>query len=173
MSKLFEENAFLMDSARVSDVSKELFGMIWRQKADEANTVAALDLLSRMLSVHYGKQVFVIVDEYDVPMAKALGTSYYDKVRDMIEHMLSYICKTNRYVKGVILSGCLCTVKNSSYTGVNNIVPYTVLTPVHATSIGFTEDDVKKLLNDAGLSGQYDLVAEWYDGYLFGRDKML
>ena len=155
-----------------NEADKELFRALEFQKADEVNTTAALDLLSRMLRVHYGKQVFVIIDEYDVPMAKALGTPYYDKVRDMIEHMLSYICKTNDNVKAVVLSGCLYTVKNSTYTGVNNIQPYTVLSPIYAASIGFTDENVKKLLADAGLSAQYDTVAEWYDGYMFGRDKM-
>ncbi len=87
----------------------------------------------------------------------------------MIEHMLSYVCKTNENVKGVILSGCLYTVKNSTYTGVNNIIPYTVLSPNFASSIGFTDDNVKKLLEDAGLSDRYDTVSEWYDGYIFGQ----
>ena len=125
-----------------------------------------------MLRSYYKQKVFVIIDEYDVPMAKALGSPEYDKVRDMIEHMLSYVCKTNENVKGVILSGCLYTVKNSTYTGVNNIIPYTVLSPNFASSIGFTDDNVKKLLEDAGLSDRYDTVSEWYDGYIFGREKM-
>ena len=172
ISKLFEEYAFLLESPKISDVSKEFFMAIWKQKGNEANTIAAVDFLSRMLRDHYGKPAFVIIDEYDVPMAKALGTPYYDRVRDMIEHMLSYVCKTNDNVKAVVLSGCLYTVKNSTYTGVNNIQPYTVLSPIYASSIGFTDEDVKKLLDDAGLSSQYDTVAEWYDGYMFGRDKM-
>ena len=155
-----------------SEADQEIFKELTFQKADEDNTVAALDLLSRMLRVHYGKQVFVIIDEYDVPMAKALGTPYYDQVRDMIEHMLSYVCKTNENVKTVILSGCLYTVKNSTYTGVNNIIPYTILSPLYASSIGFTDEDVKKLLRDAGLSDMYPTVEEWYDGYIFGRERM-
>ena len=125
-----------------------------------------------MLRICYNKPVFIIIDEYDVPMAKALDTPAYDQNRDMIEHMLSYVCKTNENVKAVILSGCFYTVKNSTYTGVNNIIPYTVLNPNYASYIGFTDDDVKKLLADVGLENQYDTVSEWYDGYIFGRDKM-
>lgn len=162
----------ITENPEQNEADQCLFRALEFQKADEVNTIAALDLLTRMLYVHYGKQVFVIIDEYDVPMAKALGTPYYDKVRDMIEHMLSYVCKTNSNVKAVMLSGCLYTVKNSTYTGVNNITPYTVLSPLHASSIGFTDENVKQLLKDAGLSEQYDTVAEWYDGYMFGRDKM-
>ena len=172
MSKLFEDNAFLMDSPEVSDVSKKFFEMVWRQQGKQENTEQALDLISFMLRQHFGKPAFILIDEYDVPMAKALGTPYYDKVRDMIEHMLSYVCKTNSNVKGVILSGCLYTVKNSTYTGVNNIIPYSVLSPLFASSIGFTDENVRKLLSDAGLSEEYNTVAEWYDGYLFGRERM-
>ena len=90
----------------------------------------------------------------------------------MVEHMLGYVCKTNSNVKGVILSGCLYAVKNSAYTGVNNIIPYTILSPLYASSIGFTDEDVRKLLCDAGLEGLYATVEEWYDGYIFGRERM-
>ena len=162
----------ILVSDRIDEADRELFVRLKYQKTDEVNLIAALDLLTRVLCNHYKKQVFVIIDEYDVPMAKALNTPYYDKVRDMIEHMLSYVCKTNDNVKAVMLSGCLYTVKNSTYTGVNNIIPYTVLSPVYATAIGFTDDNAKRLLKDAGLEEQYDTVAEWYDGYIFGRDKM-
>ena len=125
-----------------------------------------------MLHAFYNKPIFIIIDEYDVPMAKALNTSAYDQTRDMIEHMLSYVCKTNENVKAVIFSGCFYTVKNSTYTGVNNIIPYPVLNPNYASYIGFTDDDVKQLLADVDLKDRYDTVSEWYDGYIFGREKM-
>ena len=172
VSSIYDDYDNLLDSPKVSDVHKEFFVKLQRKESNQAETIHALALLCQMLFDNYGKPVFVIIDEYDVPMAKALGTPYYDKVRDMIEHMLSYVCKTNSNVKGVILSGCLYTVKNSTYTGVNNIIPYTILSPIYASSIGFTDEDVKQLLEDAGLSHQYDAVAEWYDGYMFGREKM-
>ena len=159
-------------SEKVREADRNRLKELEDENANETNTIAVLDLLTRMLHAHYEKPVFVIIDEYDVPMAKAYGTPAYEKTRDMIEHMLSYVCKTNEHVKAVILSGCLYTVKNSTYTGVNNIVPYTVLSPIHDSLIGFTDENVKKLLSDAGISDRYDLVAEWYDGYLFGEEKM-
>ena len=162
----------ITDSVAVKESDQELFAALETQRADEANIIAALDLLTRMLHDHYGKPVFVLIDEYDVPMAKALDTPYYDRVRDMVEHMLSYVCKTNENVKGVLLSGCLYTVKNSTYTGVNNIVPYNVLSANFASAIGFTDGEVQKILADAGLEERYGDVKEWYDGYLFGREKM-
>ena len=167
--KLFES---ILQGERIDEDDKTIFKALKQQTANEANTVAALDLLSRMLRTYYKIPVFIIIDEYDVPMAKALNTPAYEQTRDMIEHMLSYVCKTNENVKAVILSGCLYTVKNSTYTGVNNIIPYTVLNPNYASSIGFTDNEVKKLLSDAGLPEHYETVKEWYDGYIFGRETM-
>ena len=172
ISTLCKESAYLLQSDSTDPADRQLLEQLRYRKGEKEDYIEALALLARMLHDHYGKQVFIIIDEYDVPMAKALGTGHYDKVRDMVEHMLSYVCKTNENVKAVMLSGCLYTVKNSTYTGVNNIIPYTVLSPIYASDIGFTDEDVRKLLDDAGLPEQYDTVAEWYDGYMFGRDKM-
>ena len=172
ISTLSKDWEILLASKLVNQYDKILLEKIMRRESIEEDSIEILDLLSRMLRDHYGKPVFVIIDEYDVPMAKAVGTPYYDKVRDMVEHMLSYVCKTNSNVKGVILSGCLYTVKNSTYTGVNNIIPYTVLSPIYASSIGFTDENVKQLLKDAEMPELYDTVEEWYDGYIFGRDRM-
>ena len=172
VSELCKTYNELLESDAIGEEDKVLLKALRNQTANEANTIAVFGLLSRMLCLHYGKPAFVIIDEYDVPMAKALGTPAYEKVRDMIEHMLSFVCKTNANVKAVMLSGCLYTVKNSTYTGVNNIIPYTVLSPSFASGIGFTDIDVRKVLDDAGLPDKYDLVSEWYDGYIFGRDKM-
>ena len=172
VSNVCKEFAYLLESKNTDDADKELLDALRYRKGDPEDTIAALDLLARMLRDHYGRPAFVIIDEYDVPMAKSLEKPFYDEVRDLVEHMLSYVCKTNDNVKGVILSGCLYTVKNSTYTGVNNIIVHTILSPNFAPAIGFTDDNVKKLLEDAGLSERYDTVAEWYDGYIFGREKM-
>ncbi len=162
----------LLDSDKIIASTKRFFERLLDRMAEQPDTEQSLALFCQMLKKRYGKPAYVIIDEYDVPMAKALGTEHYDRTRDMIEHMLSHVCKTNDDVKAVILSGCLYTVKNSIYTGVNNISHYSVLSPKYATSIGFTDGDVRKLLGDAGLEDRYDTVEEWYDGYLFGRDKM-
>ena len=172
VSRICENNRFLLESERVSNVSKNFFKKLWNQDAEQPNTEQGIDLICQMLKQYYDKPVFVIIDEYDVPMAKAMGTPYYDKVRDMIEHMLSYVCKTNANVKAVMLSGCLYTVKNSVYTGVNNIIPYTILAPRFASYIGFTDGDVREILEKAMMPEQYKTVSEWYDGYIFGREKM-
>ncbi|MBQ9009626.1 MAG: AAA family ATPase [Clostridia bacterium] len=172
ISTVCKEWDVLLSSEKVNGNDKVLLESLMKRESKQEGTREALDLLSRMLCAHYQKPVFIIIDEYDVPMAKAYGTPAYDKVRDMIEHMLSSVCKTNRQVKGTLRSGCRYTVKNSTSTCVNNITPYTVLSPLFSTAIGFTDENVRKLLEDAGLVDLYDTVEEWYDGYIFGRDRM-
>lgn len=172
VSEMCESYRFLLKSEATGEASKYFLDTLLRRKGKQPDTEQALELLCRMCREHFGKPVFVLIDEYDVPMAKALDAPYYDRVRDMVEHMLSYVCKTNGNVRGVLLSGCLYTVKNSTYTGVNNIVPYNILTANFASAIGFTDGEVQKILADAGLEERYEDVKEWYDGYLFGREKM-
>ena len=172
VSEMCESYRFLLKSEATGEASKYFLDTLLRRKGKQPDTEQALELLCRMCREHFGKPAFVLIDEYDVPMAKALDAPYYDRVRDMVEHMLSYVCKTNGNVRGVLLSGCLYTVKNSTYTGVNNIVPYNSLTANFASAIGFTDGEVQKILADAGLEERYEDVKEWYDGYLFGREKM-
>ena len=172
ISKACGDHDYLLESPKIARYNKKFFEQLLAQEAKKTNTEQALDLLCQMLNQHYQKPAFVIIDEYDVPMARALETPFYDDVRQMIERTLSFVCKTNPNVKAVLLSGCLYTVKNSTYTGVNNIVPFTVLSPAFASGIGFTDADVRQLLADAGFPERYEEVEEWYDGYLFGRERM-
>ena len=172
ISKACGDHDYLLESPKIARYNKKFFEQLLAQEAKKTNTEQALDLLCQMLNQHYQKPAFVIIDEYDVPMARALETPFYDDVRQMIERTLSFVCKTNPNVKAVLLSGCLYTVKNSTYTGVNNIVPFTVLSPAFASGIGFTDGDVRQLLADAGFPERYGEVEEWYDGYLFGRERM-
>ena len=172
VSDLFGRHRDLLESDAISKERKELLLRFCAEAADQVHLEKSLDLLSQILAAHYHRPAFAIVDEYDAPMAKALGTPFYEQVSDMVEHMLSYVCKTNDSVRAVLLSGCLYTVRNSAYTGVNNIIPYTVLSANYATSIGFTDEDVRRLLDDAGIPEHAGVVEEWYDGYVFGRDKM-
>ncbi|MDO4803838.1 MAG: AAA family ATPase [Lachnospiraceae bacterium] len=169
MLKPFED---ILEASEINEPDKVIFRKLEYQEANREDTIAALALITSMLHDYYKKPVFVIIDEYDAPMSKAYGTPFYDKVREMIGHMLSFICKTNSNVKSVMLSGCLYTIKNSAYTGVNNIVTYTVLSPLYASAIGFTDENVRMLLADAGLANLYDTVVEWYGGYIFGRERM-
>ena len=172
ISRLCEANRFLLNSIKVSDASKLFFERLQYREGNVADTIQALDLLAQMMHSHFGYPAFILIDEYDTPMTKTAGYRCHAKVQDMIEKMLSLVCKTNYHVKGVLLSGVLHTVKNSSYESVNNIITCSVLSPEYDSMIGFTEEDVKKLLTDAGLEGTFPVIRDWYDGYIFGNRHM-
>ena len=172
VSRTCEELKEAFVDQRTDPLNMEAFLRLRRKESRQQDTEQALDLLCQMLRQVYGKPAFVLIDEYDVPMAKSFGTPHYDQVREMIERTLSYVCKTNKNVQGVLISGCLYAVKNSTYTGVNNIIPYTVFSPLYDSAIGFTDEEVGRILGDAGVMDQRKVVCEWYDGYIFGREKM-
>ncbi len=162
----------LLTAEDIYSDEKENYMELLRRKGNRDQLLQAPAFLCEMLSRHYGKPAYVLIDEYDVPMARTAGTEAYDPTRNMIEKMLSYVCKTNENVAGVVLTGCLYTVKNSTYTGVNNIRPYTVMTDTFSTAIGFTEAEVEKLLADGEISDRLPQVQEWYNGYIFGQDHI-
>ncbi len=167
--EVYRDHAYLLSSEYLDDDDKEMFSELKKGEASKSTTILGVSFLCEMLKKHWDKQVFVIIDEYDVPMANAVGTPAYEDVLDMIQKMLSSVCKTNSNVKAVMISGCLYTIKNSSYTGLNNIRPKTILTNRYAMYFGFTDEEVKQILTAAGYSGKYDEVKKTYDGYIFGN----
>ena len=168
IARIFRYHSYLLDSTDLDEGDKRKFASLKEERESEAGTMDGLNFLCEMLFKHHGKTVFVIVDEYDVPMASAYGTKWYDSVRIMIEKMLSSVCKTNQYIESVMVSGCLYAIKNSAYTGLNNTQTYNVLSYDYADCFGFTEKEVEQLLAAAGLSDKLTESKEWYDGYIFG-----
>ena len=162
----------LFESPNISKADKDRFMELRSGKAEKQDIIMALAFLCRVFAGIYGKPTYVLIDEYDVPMARTAGTEAYDPTRHMIEKMLSNVCKTNENVAGVVLTGCLYTVKNSTYTGVNNIRPYTVMSDTFSTAIGFTVAEVERILEDGGISDRLPQVQEWYNGYIFGQEHI-
>lgn len=115
VSALSKKYGFLLESSKVNRFDKDLLVKLIQKESGLEDTIEVLDLLSRMLHAQYNRPVFVIIDDYDFPIAEALGTPAYEMVQNMISHMLSYICKTNDNVKAVILSGCMYSVTNTSH----------------------------------------------------------
>ena len=125
--------------------------------------------LTRILYTIYGKQVIVLIDEYDVPLAKAQENGYYHEMLDVIRGMFSVALKTNYYLKFGVVTGCLRITKESIFTGVNNFSSYSVLDRRFSTYFGFTDDEVQLMLEEAGMAEKAELTRSWYDGYIFGN----
>lgn len=129
----------------------------------------ALLRLSSLLCKHYGKQVILLIDEYDVPLDKAFQYGYYDEMVSLIRNMFGNALKTNPNLFFAVLTGCLRISKESIFTGLNNLKVLTLTDVRFDEYFGFTDTEVKDMLEYYGLSGHYAEVKEWYDGYRFGN----
>lgn len=125
-------------------------------------------LLTRMLEIHFKKSAVIILDEYDVPIAKASSNGYYSQMLDVMRAMMSTTLKDNTSLDFAVITGCLKIAKESIFTGTNNFVSDTILSPRLSESFGFTQADVDQMLKDAGLESQSAEIKAWYDGYHFG-----
>lgn len=132
-----------------------------------------------MMNAVYGKQVILLIDEYDVPLAKAQSNGYYRQMLELIRGLMSTSLKTNEYLKFAVVTGCLRIPKDtegvagqSIFTGVNNFASYSVLDEEFAQYYGFTHADVEKMLEEFGLSEKTDVFRNWYDGYVFGNTEV-
>lgn len=128
----------------------------------------SLYLMSRLLYKHHGKEVIILIDEYDVPLQKAEANGYYDDMTDLISQFFGYGMKTNDYVLFSVITGCLRIAKESIFTGFNNPKVHTIVDDQYDEWFGFTDEEVCQMLHYYELDEYYETTKEWYDGYLFG-----
>lgn len=168
---------FLRDSDKLSDEEKALYRQLVQTgtaqggiyaMTDEALS-ASLNTLSQLLAKHYGRKVVILIDEYDVPLDKAFQGGYYDEMVSLIRNLFGNALKTNDSLQFAVLTGCLRISKESIFTGLNNLNVMTVSDPYFCDSFGFTDDDVKELLDYYGLGAYHDAMRDWYNGYQFGN----
>lgn len=169
VSDLYKEHLYLLDSEKVNSYDKELIRRIAAGGATVTDVKKSVALLIRTMSVHYGKPVVFLLDEYDVPAAKASSHGYYANMLEVIRAMLSTALKDNRYLQFSVITGCLKIAKESIFTGTNHFVSDTMSSSGFNEYFGFTEDDVRKLLQDAGMESRAEMMKAWYDGYHFGN----
>ena len=170
---------FLLQSNELSDGNKrDLQYLLDLDNLEKVSSSVKLQFslqkLTQFLYQHYGKKAIVLIDEYDVPLAKASVRGYYNQMVDVIRGMLGNVLKTNTYLKKAVLTGCLRVSKESIFTGLNNISVNTVFSRdvELATGVGFTKDETIDMLDYYGLSSFYNIVKEWYDGYNFANHEM-
>ena len=161
----------------VNGADAEIFNRLMYQRASEADIQNSLKVIMRMMNAVYGKPVILLIDEYDVPLSKAsenntLGNRYYVQMLDVIKGILSIALKTNEYLKFAVITGCLRIAKESIFTGTNNFMFYSVLDEDFSEYFGFTQNEVNRLLAEAGCDGKADIIREWYDGYVFGDSQV-
>lgn len=154
-----------------------IFSRLKAQQATDADIQNSLKTIMRMMHAVYGKPVILLIDEYDVPLAKASEKNsaqnrYYEQMLDVIKGMLSIALKTNEYLKFAVITGCLRIAKESIFTGTNNFMSYSVLDEDFSQYFGFTTKEVADLLKAADCLDKADIIREWYDGYAFGNSQV-
>lgn len=162
------EHSYLADSDKVSENDKKKFSFLEKDSADQKEIAGSLKTLTRMMAAHYGRPAVLLIDEYDVPLARAHSEGYYQDMLNLLRSMLSAVMKTNPHLEFAVLTGCLRIAKESIFTGVNNFVSHSISDKEYSGCFGFTEDEVKRLLASAGMESHFDEMRQWYDGYRFG-----
>ncbi|MDO4555774.1 MAG: AAA family ATPase [Lachnospiraceae bacterium] len=165
---LCKQYSFLEESSYVDRDDKTIFKQLKAQNSTPENLKDCLYTLTRMLFSHYRKPVIVLIDEYDVPLAKASDHGYYIEMLEIIRALFSNVLKTNKYLKFAVITGCLRISKESIFTGSNNFVANSISDNRFEEWIGFTQQDVSKLLTDAHFTDKMEEIRIWYDGYRFG-----
>ena len=166
VSYLYKSYLFLANEC--SGVDIELFTKILDRKASPVELGDSLFFLASLLYKHYGKKVIILLDEYDVPLAKAESNGYYPEMLSVVRSMLLSVLKDCPYTHKGILTGCLRVSKESLFTGLNNLAVYSVTSGKYSSIFGFTEEEVARLLKDTGLEDKASVVRQWYDGYSIG-----
>ena len=155
----------------------EIFERLRYQHGSLSDVKGSLKTIMRMMNAVYGRPVILLIDEYDVPLAKASEKNtaqnrYYEQMLDVIKGMMSFALKTNEYLKFAVVTGCLRIAKESIFTGTNNFASCSVLDDRFSRYFGFTQDEVDTLLAAADLTQKADVFKSWYDGYVFGCSQV-
>lgn len=159
---------YLLDSDRLTSYDKEAFVELLQKNMTEGTLCTSLKILSELLEKHHSCKVILLIDEYDVPLAKAFERGYYDKMVLFIRNMLEHTLKTNDSLKFSVLTGCMRISKESIFTGLNNLKVLSIAEVQFDEAFGFTNNEVREMLEYYGFSQHYEEVKEWYDGYQFG-----
>ena len=159
----------LSDSTELDETDHELLTQLKKKEMTNDSLVYSIRELTELLEKHYGSKVIVLIDEYDVPLAKANENGYYDEMVLLVRNLFENALKTNSSLKFAVLTGCLRIAKESIFTGLNNFKVYSITDKSFDETFGFTDAEVKELLRYYGQEKYYETVKEWYDGYRFGN----
>lgn len=165
---------FLAESDKLSDNEKAQYKALialdnGKYTMDDDILISGIQMLSHLLYKHYGQKTVILIDEYDVPLDKAFENGYYKEMVSLIRGIFGMALKTNDSLQFAVLTGCLRISKESIFTGLNNFEVLSVLNTQYDEAFGFTDGEVKQILEDYNLSDHYPDVKEWYDGYHFGN----
>ena len=169
ISEACKQHVYLLDSDEIDEGDKLVFQKLKTCSASMMEIQSCILRITNMLKSYYKKPVILLIDEYDVPIAKASSNGYYKEMLEIMKGLLSTALKDNSSLKFAVITGCLKIAKESIFTGTNNFVSDTISSTRYNEYYGFTQQDVDKLLADAEIEEKAELIKEWYDGYNFGE----
>ena len=162
----------LANSNKLNEDDLLPYRKIRKMQGEVADIKNSLKMFCRLLEKHYGQKVILLIDEYDVPLDKAYTNGYYSQMIEVIRSMFSASLKSNDSLFFAVLTGCLRVSKESIFTGLNNLVVHSISDERFDEYLGFTDEEIKKILKDYNIENYYDEVKQWYDGYLFGEQEI-
>ena len=167
IADLCVEHRYLLSSDKVEPYDKDLMERVIQRHATSIDIKNSIFSLTRALHAYYGKQVILLIDEYDVPIAKANSQGYYLEMLDLMKGVMQAL-KDNTFLRMAVITGCLKIAKESIFTGTNNFVSDTITSSRLNEYFGFVQSDIDKILRDSGAEDHAESLKSWYDGYHFG-----
>ena len=167
----FRRHDYILESDKLND-EKEEYEKIIRKENEEALYVTSLKFLSQCLEKYHEKKVIILIDEYDVPLENAFFEGFYDKMIKFIRSLFESALKTNQSLEFAVITGCLRISKESIFTGLNNLNIISILNDRYAEYFGFSDDEVKEMTKYYNLEEKYELIKNWYNGYIFGQTNV-
>ena len=168
----FDRHGYLLRAEDMSEHDKEKFMQLRDRQAGREDYVTSLRFLYRCLHDYHGTNVVILIDEYDVPLENAFFRGFYDEMIDFIRSLFESALKTNECLELAVVTGCLRISRESIFTGLNNLKIVSILDEKFAEYFGFTQEEVKAMLEDYGIGAREEEVRSWYDGYLFGNTEV-
>ena len=169
IAELCKKHTYLIESDMVDQDDKETFRKLKSMGSNLPELQGSIIMLMNMMKAYYNKPVILLIDEYDVPIAKASSNGYYKEMLEVMKTMLSTALKDNEALKFAVVTGCLKIAKESVFTGTNNFVSDTISSERYNEYYGFTQKDVDQILQDSQIEEKASDIKEWYDGYRFGE----
>ena len=168
----FGRHKELLNSSKLAEYEKAYFSKILNGEASEVEMSEALEKLSQMLAVHYGKAPIIIIDEYDTPIQEGYSKDFYDEIIGFMRNFFSGAFKDNKNITYGFLTGILRIAQESIFSGLNNLTVNSVMDNEYDEFFGFTSSEVRAMLEYYGVADKEGELKDWYDGYLFGSTEI-
>ena len=168
----YEKHLYVLSGDALLPANKEKYQAIMELRASEADYATSLKFLSNCLKKYHGRNVIILLDEYDVPLENAYFRGFYDQMTDFIRSLFESALKTNDSLEFAVITGCLRISKESIFTGLNNLQIISLLSNDYSEYFGFTQEEISDLLHYYSLEERQEELKKWYDGYRFGNTEV-